>query len=163
MTGLREKVSRARTRDGLDSKTMIDDEVTRAAKLLETMMKMAGVNRQELDQRMGAGRGYSSQVLSGRMELKYRHVLAMLEALGVEPATFFGILFPEGEEGRGNASMERLLGQLRRFEAERPPERPAPGPAPSGFDLDELDRRIRTVVQEMMGERPGPAAAARQV
>ena len=144
---------------------MIDDEVKRAARLLETMMKLAGVNRQELDQRRGAGRGYSSQVLSGRMELKYRHVLAMLAALDVEPATFFGILFPQREELlAGGSSMERLLGQLRRISPvermeriERPPERPEPAPpagAASAFAPEELDRRIRAVVKEMLGDRP---------
>jgi transcriptional regulator with XRE-family HTH domain len=133
---------------------MIDDEVKRAAKLLETMMKMAGINRQELDQRMGAGRGYASQVLSGRMELKYRHILGMLEALEVAPATFFGILFPPAEEARGGPSpMERLLGQLRRI---GPAERHEPAPAASP---DDLDRRIRAVVREMLGE---PAAAPRR-
>ena len=151
---------------------MMDDEVKRAARLLETMMKMAGVNRQELDQRMGAGRGYSSQVLSGRMELKYRHILGMLEALNVEPATFFGILFPPGEEARGGASgisgtsaMERLLGQLRRLgPVESPPER-APARADedapaAGLDPDELDRRIRVVVREMLDDRqPAPASS----
>jgi len=140
---------------------MIDDEVKRAARLLETMMKMAGVNRQELDQRMGAGRGYSSQVLSGRMELKYRHILAMLAALDVEPVTFFGILFPQREELLGGGtSMERLLGQLRRINPDRASERPEPAAAAAGTPAlaavtpDDLDRRIRAVVKEMLGEKP---------
>jgi hypothetical protein len=136
---------------------MIDDEVKNAARLLETMMKMAGVNRQELDQRMGAGRGYASQVLSGRMELKYRHILAMLEALEIEPATFFGILFPAAEERGGPSSMERLLGQLRRAgPVDRAGERPEPAPA---VGPDDLDNRIRAVVREMLNEQ---AAAPRR-
>ena len=148
---------------------MIDDEVKRAARLLETMMKMAGVNRQELDQRMDAGRGYSSQVLSGRMELKYRHILAMLAALDVEPATFFGILYPPREELLGGGtSMERLLGQLRRISpVERASERPEPAAAAAGAPgvavaPDDLDRRIRAVVKEMLGDQPARARSGKK-
>lgn len=151
---------------------MIDDEVKRAARLLETMMKMAGVNRQELDQRMSAGRGYASQVLSGRMELKYRHILAMLAALDVEPATFFGILYPPREELLGGStSMERLLGQLRRISPvernlERASERPEPAAAAGGPGVavapDDLDRRIRAVVKEMLGDPPARARSGKK-
>ena len=35
-------------------------------------MQAAGLTRKDLDQRLGAGPGYVSQVLTGRMELKLR-------------------------------------------------------------------------------------------
>jgi len=63
---------------------MIDDEIRRALKLLETLMTISGLNRQDLDRRLGQGRGYASQVLTGRVELKYRHILAFLEVVDVE-------------------------------------------------------------------------------
>jgi len=56
----------------------IDDEVRRATKLLETVMQAAGLTRKDLDQKLGAGPGYVSQVLTGRMELKLRHIIAIL-------------------------------------------------------------------------------------
>ena len=140
---------------------MIDDEVTRAARLLETMMKMAGINRQELDRRMAAGRGYASQVLSGRMELKYRHILAMLQALDVHPATFFGILHPPPESPGSATTSERLLTELRRAGfGDRRQALPAPSPAPlPPIDPDDLDRRIRIAVREAL-ERAGNAPPA---
>ena len=73
----------------------IDDEVRRATKLLETVMQAAGLTRKDLDQKLGAGPGYVSQVLTGRMELKFRHILAILHALDVEPAVYFQTLYPE--------------------------------------------------------------------
>jgi len=63
---------------------MIEDEIRRATKLLATLVQIAGLNRQDLDRLLGQGRGYSSQVLTGRVELKYRHVLAILEVVDVE-------------------------------------------------------------------------------
>ena len=79
----------------------IDDEVRRATKLLETVMQAAGLTRKDLDQKLGAGPGYISQVLTGRMELKFRHILAILRALEVEPSVFFQTLYPEDRPGDG--------------------------------------------------------------
>src|SRR4029077_10593820 len=73
----------------------IDDEVRRATKLLETVMQASGLTRKDLDLKLGAGPGYVSQVLTGRMELKFRHILAVLRALEVEPNVFFQTRSPE--------------------------------------------------------------------
>ncbi len=73
----------------------IEDEVRRAARLLETVMQAAGLTRKDLEQRLDAGPGYVSQVLTGRIELKLRHILAVLRALDVEPAIFFQALYPD--------------------------------------------------------------------
>ncbi len=48
----------------IDMTMTIDDEVRRATKLLETVMQAAGLTRKDLDQKLGAGPGYVSQVLT---------------------------------------------------------------------------------------------------
>jgi hypothetical protein len=137
---------------------MIEDEIRRATKLLATLVQIAGLNRQDLDHRLGQGRGTSSQVLSGRIELKYRHVLAILDVVDVEPGIFFRVLYPEPDEPRqavGGRVMERLLEKLHQAGY---PDRPGPAAeAAPAVDTAELERRIQAVIREVFGEREPPS------
>jgi len=140
---------------------MIEDEIRRATKLLATLVQIAGLNRQDLDRLLGQGRGYSSQVLTGRVELKYRHVLAILEVVDVEPGIFFRVLYPEPDEprqGAGGRVMERLLERLQQAGYH---DRPSPALSavtelPAAIDTAELERRIKAVIREVFGEPPAP-------
>jgi transcriptional regulator with XRE-family HTH domain len=126
----------------------IEDEVRRATKLLETVMQAAGLTRKELDQRLGAGPGYVSQVLTGRMELKFRHVLAVLRALEVEPNVFFQTLYPENRAVSDQAVMEEFLKRFQKmgFGGSAPPPPPA-------IDSQELERLIQSAVRTALAER----------
>jgi len=125
----------------------IEDEVRRATKLLETVMQAAGLTRKELDQRLGAGPGYVSQVLTGRMELKFRHVLAILRAVDFEPGIFFQTLYPQDRPASDQAVMEEFL---KRFQQLGFAGSPAPPPA---VDPRELERLVESAVRAALGAR----------
>jgi transcriptional regulator with XRE-family HTH domain len=129
----------------------IDDEVRRATKLLETIMQAAGMTRKDLDQKLGAGPGYVSQVLTGRMELKFRHILAVLRALDVEPSVFFQTLYPEDRPATDAVVMEEFL---RRFQKLGFGAQPAPPPTP-GIDPQEQERMIQSAVRAALTGLPG--------
>lgn len=128
------------------------EEIDRAIKLIEGVMRVQGVTKKVLDERLGKSPGYFAQVLSGRLELKYRHILAILRGLDLEPRVFFRSLFPEPGESAGGARMlERLFAELQRsgygtYLA------PSPSPALS-IDAEELDRRIQAAVATALAER----------
>ena len=126
----------------------IEDEVRRATKLLETVMQAAGLTRKELDQRLGAGPGYISQVLTGRMELKFRHILAILRALDVDPNVFFQTLYPGDRPSSDQAVMEEFLKRFQNlgFGASPPPPPPA-------VDPGELERLVQSAVRAALGDR----------
>jgi len=128
----------------------IEDEVRRATKLLETVMQAAGLTRKDLDQKLGAGPGYISQVLTGRMELKFRHVLAILRALEVEPGVFFQTLYPENRPSTDAVVMEEFLRRFQKlgFGAQPPPAAPP-------LDPQELERMIQNAVRAALGGAPG--------
>jgi transcriptional regulator with XRE-family HTH domain len=127
----------------------IDDEVRRATKLLETVMQAAGLTRKDLDQKLGAGPGYVSQVLTGRMELKFRHILAVLRTIEVEPGVFFQTLYPENRPSSDAVVMEEFL---RRFQKLGFGTQPSPPAAP--LDPQELERMIQNAVRTALAGTP---------
>ena len=128
----------------------IEDEVRRATKLLETVMQAAALTRKELDQRLGAGPGYVSQVLTGRMELKFRHILAVLRALDVEPSVFFQTLYPEDRPSSDQAVMEEFLKRFQKLGFGG-----TPPPPPPAVDPQELEKLIQSAVRSALADRPG--------
>lgn len=124
-------------------------------------MQAAGLTRKDLDQKLGAGPGYVSQVLTGRMELKLRHILAILRALDVEPSLFFQTLYPESRPATDQAVMEEFLKRFQKLGfggAPSPPVPPAASPAPSpapgpALDPQELERLIQSAVRTALAER----------
>ena len=128
----------------------IEDEVRRATKLLETVMQAAGLTRKELDQRLGAGPGYVSQVLTGRMELKFRHVLAILRALDVDPGVFFQTLYPGDRPTSDQVVMEEFLKRFQQLGFGGGPPSP---PQPPAVDSQELERLVQSAVRAALDEK----------
>jgi len=129
----------------------IEDDVRRATKLLETVMQASGLTRKELDQKLSAGPGYVSQVLTGRMELKMRHILAILRALHIEPSLFFQTLYPEARQSTDQTVMEEFLRRFQHLGFGTG----ASSPQASSTALDglELERLIRSAVQTALADR----------
>jgi len=136
----------------------IEDEIRRATKLMEAILQARGSSRKDVDQKIGAGAGYFSQVLTGRMELKLRHILALLRALEIEPSLFFGTLYPEGRPATDDATMGEFLKRFSRLGAVSEPSPPALAPV---VDADELERLIQSAVRTALAERAHAAAKAK--
>ena len=140
----------------------VDEEVKRGTKLLETVMQAAGLTRKELDQKLGAGPGYISQVLTGRMELKFRHIISILRALDVDPGAFFQTLYPEPRPAAPEVGVvEEFLKKLQKLGVGvgsklRPEPEPPPAPA---LDSRELERLVQSAVRAALAEREESAEA----
>ena len=131
----------------------LEDEVRRATKLLETVMQAAGLTRKELDQRLGAGPGYVSQVLTGRMELKFRHIVTILQVLDVDPSVFFQTLYPGGRPSSDQVVMEEFLKRFQTLGGG------GPAPQPPAVDPQELERLVQSAVRAALDERTPPPSA----
>lgn len=125
-----------------------EDDVRRAIKLLEGVMRVEGVSKRGMDERLNKAPGYVAQVLSGRLELKFRHILAILEALEIEPRVFFRALFPEPGEAAGSA---RMIGRY--FDELRGGVPLRPEPSLPAVDAGDLERKIRAAVEAVLDER----------
>jgi len=68
---------------------LVEDEIRRLSRLLEALLRLKKVPIRELERRLGFGGGTFNRIFSGRIELKVRHILLVLQELEVNPADFF--------------------------------------------------------------------------
>lgn len=125
----------------------IDEDVRRAARLLEALIQVTGVSREELERRLEASPGYVRRVLAGQVELKLRHILAILRVLEIEPNLFFQTLYP-GAGPAGTVRIDELRQRLKDlgFNGEPAPTRPEVG-------MDDLERLVQGAVQAALSRR----------
>lgn len=126
----------------------IDDEVRRAASLLEALIQVTGVSPEELEKRLEASPGYLGRLLSGIVELKLRHILAILRILEIEPALFFQTLYPESGPAGGTVRID----ELRRRLAELGLGRELAAPKPE-VGMDDLERLVQGAVQAALSRK----------
>jgi hypothetical protein len=97
----------------------VDHEVARVRKTLATMVRLRGLALQDLDRRTGHQRGYFSQILTGRLALRYKHVAEVLQALEIDRNLFFRLVYPNETDLAKAGEVFHLIGE---------PEGPAPRP-----------------------------------
>jgi transcriptional regulator with XRE-family HTH domain len=74
-----------------DTVPEIDEEVRRYAGLLRQAIRAAGLSVSEVERRLGAGPKALRRIFSGHVDLKLKHVLAILRILNMPQDEFFNI------------------------------------------------------------------------
>ncbi|HEX9944268.1 MAG TPA: helix-turn-helix transcriptional regulator [Thermoanaerobaculia bacterium] len=88
-------------------------EVLRIARLLERLILFKKIPIRQVEKQLHVSNGTLARLFSGRVELKLRHILDILEVLQVSPQTFFKLAYEiEDPEQIGAAE---LLSHLRKI------------------------------------------------
>jgi len=122
--------------------------VERARWLLGHLIQMAGLGRRDVDERLGLTRGQVSQVLTGRVTLKLEMILLMLDEVGMDPVTFFKLLFELPDEN-DNSFLSLLYRKMLESGAMKPEHMILP-PEPAPIPADELRRLVREELQDVL-------------
>lgn len=124
---------------------MVDDEIRRIARLLESLVKVEKVPVRELERRLELGGGTLNRIFNGKIELKLRHILLVLEALEIRPLAFFDQAFRarDGEEEQRAAWLLDAVENLRR--------RPSP-PEPDAGAESLSEPAVRRIVVDVLRE-----------
>lgn len=69
-------------------------ELERLRRALREGLREAGLSLREAETRLGMGTDYLSQLLRGTMDIKAKHLFALLDLLKADPGTFFRGLYP---------------------------------------------------------------------
>lgn len=128
--------------------------------LLRRLMRASGRPRYQIEEALGYGPTYLAQVARGRIELKLRVLLEVLEELDVEPMAFFEHVFPP-RAPRAGAGDEALASAAALGLAAGAERTAAPAPRLSKDEILEimssmLDRAFAEGAKT--AERPAPAA-----
>lgn len=128
---------------------MIDQEVLRLARLLEALVKIERVPVRELERRLDLGGGTLNRIFTGKIELKVRHILLVLDALGVKPLAFFeqALKVPEGKEEQTEQTGARLLESVETLRR-RPWMKLQPEPEPATLTEDDVRRVIAEALRD---------------
>jgi transcriptional regulator with XRE-family HTH domain len=125
------------------------EEERRIARLLETLFRAARIPAGELEKRAGLASGTLARIFRGEVDLKFRHVFSVLDALAVAPGEFFRLAYKE-HPNRGELLAQEVLALLGDNLPARQGEPGGEGSAEpvSPISDDELDRRILQALRE---------------
>src|ERR1700730_10061186 len=89
-----------------------DTEVERARGTLRHLVELSGMSQREVKKHLveQGSRTDLPRVLSGRFDLKLRHILDIVHILGLHPQEFFRMVFKEPEQR--SPFLERLEGLI---------------------------------------------------
>ena len=71
----------------------VDHEVDRCSNLLRDRIRERGFTQLEVQETLGWGRSYISQLLTKQKKLRVEQVLLILSVIGIQPPEFFADLF----------------------------------------------------------------------
>ena len=139
---------------------MVEAEIRRYGKMLEAVVKLSDLSTRELERRLDLGGGTLNRIFTGKIDLKLRHILLVLEVVGMKPERFFQLASarPAAGDEAGSALAAEILESFQRFgySIGRPP---TPPPDRQLSD-EELDRRIEAALGRVLGRiAPEPAGA----
>ena len=120
----------------------IQRDLDRTLARLRSLIREQGFTQLEVQEALGWGRSYISQILTQQKALRVEQVLLILNVVGVDPAEFFGEVFSleSGPSGRGQVS--------RRSAPRRAPDRHrASGNAAA---LQEMSMEYEALVEALM-------------
>ncbi len=78
----------------------VNKALDRILTLLRNKIRQQGFTQLEVQEELGWGRSYISQLLTKQKSLRVEQVLLMLKVIGVDPASFFAELYPPGFSNR---------------------------------------------------------------
>ncbi|MCP3960873.1 MAG: helix-turn-helix transcriptional regulator [bacterium] len=74
----------------------VERQVDRVLTLLQDKIRGRGFTQLQIQDALGWGRSYISQLVTKQKSLRVEQVLLILQVIGIEPADFFGELYLQG-------------------------------------------------------------------
>lgn len=110
---------------------------------------MLGKTNREIEQKLGVSYGYLSRLFAGTLDLKVEHVLEITSAMGLHPAEFFHLLYPQ-VPARSSEAATRLRSALQGFQSVA--STAAPEPSRQQPTQEEIERMMMTSLRKLFAE-----------
>ena len=102
----------------------VEVQVDRVCEALREVIRRKKSSLRQVEQVLGQGRGYMSQLLGGNVDIKLKHVFSVLAVIGVDPDEFFLNVYSRSDPVaavRGlvsRAELDEIKSRLARLELE---------------------------------------------
>ena len=134
-----------------ESQPTIEVQAKHYAGLLRQAVRAAGFSVSEIERRLSTGPKALRRVFGGSVDLKFKHVIAVLRIIGMSEQEFFAIASRNTGRSRRSAASGELLASFERagYRGEF---------VPTDDDLEtpsaeELDRQVEEAVERVMQRR----------
>jgi transcriptional regulator with XRE-family HTH domain len=121
-------------------------ETARILALLEVLIASRKIRIRELERRLKVSNGTCARLFSGKISLKFQHILDILAILDVTPRAFFRVAY--SLEDPGSLKAEELLRQVQDLAFPDPP-------VPAVLSRAEIQRMIEDAIA---ARQPPPAS-----
>ncbi len=129
---------------------MVDAEIRRLSRHLEALLRMRKVPIRALERQLGFGGGTMNRIFSGKIELKVRHVLLILETLDIEPARFFHQVYAEPDRPLSDEQVLKTAGRMNR----RRPEEEAEENREAFVTMSQFQAALSQIMERIEREPP---------
>lgn len=133
---------------GMDSADQVDpadQEVARLRELLRNAIRLSGVTNRKIERTLEMSQGSLSRLLAGGIELKVKHILKIVEILGLPPGHFFRIAYPE--EPQPTSALQAFHKALSpRAEGKGDPE----APPPAAVTQEQVEAMVAKAIRKLL-------------
>lgn len=132
------------------------EEIERIIRMLRTAMRLLGFTNREIERRLSYTPSYLTRLFSGQIELRFEHIVDIVQAMGMTVDEFFRFSYPERGE-KLTAPAERLEGLLEEL-------RPTPPPPenPRLWREEEFERTVVSALRKVAREEDEQREAQRK-
>lgn len=100
----------------MSAETSRANESRRLLEHLRLLVYLSPLRQRQIEERAAFSRGYLSQLLCGNIDLKFQHLIRILNATDTAPAIFFADLYPAAPAAL-RSSLQRFRGRSEPFDA----------------------------------------------
>jgi hypothetical protein len=134
--------------DSLPELPEAEVEVRHYAGVLRQAVRTAGLSVTEVERRLGVGPKSLRRVFGGQVDLKFKHVVAVLRVIGMSQEEFFTLAIRRRQRSRAGGFLAafRSAGYRGNFE-------PIPEDVEPPLTAEEFDRQVEEAVQRVLIRR----------
>ncbi len=148
----------------MDESRQLEHEVQHYAAILRQAVRAAGFTMTEVERRLGTGPKALRRVLCGAVDLKIKHVVAVLRVIGMSQEEFFAVATRNPpKRHRGRSAGGELLATFERigYRGELAPTGDDPEDPASEEEFDRMiEDAVERVLQRRAKAQPAPAEEA---
>jgi hypothetical protein len=130
----------------------VEVEVQHYAGVLRQAVRAAGFAVSEVERQLGTGPKALRRVFCGAVDLKLKHIIAVLRVIGMSQAEFFAIASRPDRRGRRSSAGGEMLATFERI-GYRGAMVPVPDELEDPASEEEFDRLVEDAVDRVMKRR----------